>query len=214
MKNLFVISLGGSLIVPGEVDVNFLKAFKKLIEGEIKKGSRFILITGGGKTCRNYQKALSKISKVDPVTLDWLGIHSTRFNAQLVRLMFGKSAHANLTEDPTKKINFKEKILIAAGWEPGWSTDFDAVELAKVYGAKTVINLSNIDFLYDKDPRKFKNAKKITQISWDGLLKITGSKWIPGKNVPFDPIAARLAKKSGLEVIIANGKNLKNLKLI
>ncbi|MEK7617791.1 MAG: UMP kinase [Patescibacteria group bacterium] len=213
-KKLFVISLGGSLIVPDEIDVQFLNNFKKLIESQTKKDNRFILITGGGKTCRKYQAALSQITKVDNTTLDWLGIYSTRFNAQLVRLMFGKLAHRALAENPAKKIDFKAKVLIAAGWEPGSSTDLDAVELAKTYGAKTVINLSNIDYLYNKDPRKFKNAARIEIISWDGLLKITGRKWVPGRNVPFDPVAAKFAQKNNLEVIIANGKNLKNLENI
>jgi len=213
-KKLFVISLGGSLIVPEEIDVGFLKSFKILIEAQIKKGNKFILITGGGKTCRKYQSALSRIVKVDNKTLDWLGIHSTRFNAQFIRLMFGKLAHPKLAQHPNQKISFTEKILVGAGWEPGWSTDLDAVELAKTYGAKIVINLSNVDFLYTKDPRKFKDAKKITEISWEGLLKITGRKWSPGKNVPFDPIAANFAQKNKLEVVIANGKNLKNLQNI
>src|SRR3989344_5772538 len=117
MNKLFVISLGGSLIVPEEIDVKFLKSLKALIETQAKKGSRFIIITGGGKTCRKYQSALTKISKADDTTLDWLGIYSTRFNAQLIRLMFGKLAHGKITEHPSKKIIFKEKILIGAGWE-------------------------------------------------------------------------------------------------
>jgi uridylate kinase len=88
------------------------------------------------------------------------------------------------------------------------------VRLAKAYGARTVINLSNIDFVYSKDPRKFKDAKKIESISWGNFRKIVGNKWDPGKNLPFDPTAAKLAQKLKLKVIIANGKNLKNLKNI
>lgn len=209
-----IISLGGSLIFPEEIDVKFLSDFKKLIEAEVKKGKRFILITGGGKICRKYQSALHQLAKASNTNLDWMGIYTTHTNAQFVRLMFGNLAYKNIVEDPTKKVNFTEKILLAGGWKPGCSTDRDAVWLAQTYGAKTIINLSNIDFLYDKDPRKFKDAKKITDISWDGLLKITGRKWTPGLNAPFDPTAAILAKKLGLNVVIANGKNLTNLKNI
>jgi uridylate kinase len=95
---------------------------------------------------------------------------------------------------------------------PGRSTDDDAVRLAHIYGAKTVINLSNIDYVYTKDPRKFKDAKKIESISWEDFRKIVGNKWDPGKNAPFDPTAAKTAEKNRMKVIIANGKNLKNLK--
>ena len=214
MKKLFVISLGGSLIVPEEIDVKFLKNFKKLIESQTKKGSRFILITGGGKVCRKYQNALHSLARPSDSDLDWMGIYTTLTNAQFVRLVFKSLAHPQIVENPNKKLKFSKKILLAGGWLPGHSTDKDAVLLAKTYGAKTVINLSNIDFLYNKDPRKFKDAKKITKISWNGLLNITGRKWIPGKNVPFDPIAAQVAKNNKLEVVIANGKNLENLENI
>ena len=214
MAKTFVISLGGSLINSGKVDGNFLKNFRKLILNEIKKGSRFILITGGGKPARDYQAALISTNNKNRADLDWMGIYASRLNAQLVRLMFGKIAHLKIVEDPNIKFNFKEKILVAGGWVPGRSTDDDAVRLARTYKGGTVINLSNIDYVYTKDPRKFSNAKKIQNISWKNFRKIVGNKWDPGLSLPFDPVAAKLAEKLGLKVIIANGKNLKNLKNI
>ncbi len=213
-KQLFVISLGGSLINPGSVDTKFLQNFRKIVLSQIKKGNRFILIAGGGEICRHYQQALKSITKPTNDELDWLGIYSTRFNARLVQLMFGKLAHSELVEDPNKKVNFKEKILVAGGWMPGRSTDDDAVRLAKLYGAKTIINLSNIDFVYTKDPKKYKDAKKISAISWKNFRKIVGNRWHPGKNLPFDPTAAKLAERLKLKVIIANGKNLENMENI
>ena len=58
MSKLFVVSLGGSLIVPDQIDYNFLKNFKKFILSRVKKNERFILITGGGSSARIYQQAL------------------------------------------------------------------------------------------------------------------------------------------------------------
>lgn len=213
-KKLFVISLGGSLINPGQVDSIFLKNFKKLILSEVNKGNKFILITGGGALCRHYQDALRGIIKPSNEVLDWLGIYTTRVNARLVQLMFGPHASSEIVKNPEKKLIFNKKILVASGWKPGRSTDFVAVTLGKIYNAQTVINLSNIDYVYTKDPKKFKDAKKIERIPWTNFRKIVGNKWDPGKNAPFDPTAARLAQKLGLKVIIANGKNLKNLENI
>ena len=91
----------------------------------------------------------------------------------------------------------------------------DAVLLAKNIGAKLVINLSNIDHVYDKDPRKYKDAKKIVEISWDAFLKhIVGEKWKPGMNTPFDPVASREAKKAGIDVIVTDGRDIENLRHI
>ena len=84
------------MIVPEEVDVNFLENFKKLILKHLKKGKRFIIVTGGGKVCRKYQAAANKITQVKTVDLDWIGIAATRINAQLLRSVFGNFAASEI----------------------------------------------------------------------------------------------------------------------
>lgn len=215
MNKLFIISLGGSLIVPDEIDAKFLKGFRQLISAQTKNGQRFIISPGGGRTCRRYQTALSSIIKATGEDLDWIGLNTNRFHAVLLRLMFKGLAEKNIAYNPNKKIPFNKKILIGAGgWKPGRSSDDYSVRLAAIYKATTVINLSNIDYVYTKDPRKFPDAKKVTQITWNDFFKIIGRRWDPGANVPFDPTAAKFAQKNKLKVIIANGRNLKNLKNI
>ncbi len=211
MKDLFVISLGGSLVVPNEIDVKFLKNFKKIIEKEIKRNKKFIIIVGGGKTARNYQRAAKSLTKVSNEDLDWLGIHATRINAHLLLTIFRKYAHYRIIKNPKEKVVFKEKILIAAGWKPGFSTDYDAVLLAKTYGSDTIINLTNVDYVYDKDPDKYKDARPFKEITWNEYLKLIDKNWTPGMSAPFDPIASRLAQKFKFKVIILNGKKLKHL---
>ncbi len=206
-----VISVGGSLICPDDIDIIFLKNFYKIITKQLKQNKKFILITGGGKIARNYQKAAQKIIKVSNKELDWLGIQATKINAQLLLTIFKIFAHKKIITNPKEKINFKEKILIASGWKPGFSTDYDAVLLAKTYGSDTIINLTNIDYVYDKDPNKFKDAKPFKKISWKNYLQFIEQKWIPGMSTPFDPIASKLAQKFKFKVIILNGKKLKNL---
>ncbi|MFA6383059.1 MAG: UMP kinase [Parcubacteria group bacterium] len=213
-KKTVIISLGGSLIVPDEIDWKFVKDFKKLIEKYIKKKCKFIIITGGGKICRKYQDAASKITQLTDDDRDWLGIHTTRLNAHFIRTVFRKYAHPRINKNPNDLedfYNFKESILVAAGWKPGFSTDYDAILLAKYLGFTTVVNFSNIDYVYDKDPNKFKNVKKIENISWKDYRKMVGDKWDPGMNAPFDPIASKLAQEENIEVAIMNGINLENL---
>ncbi len=209
----YVISLGGSLIVPKNgIDWKFLKKFRKLILSEIKKDKKFYIVAGGGETCRNYNYAASKIVKINPNDLDWLGIHSSRLNAHLIRTIFRKEAHPEIIKNPTIHMPDNEKIIIGGGWKPGWSTDYVATMIAQEYEVKNIINLSNIDYAYTKDPQKYKNAKKIEKITWKNFRKIVGNKWTPGLNTPFDPIASRKGEQLGLSVFIMDGKNLNNLK--
>lgn len=209
-KQIVVISLGGSLIVQENIDINFLKEFRKVILKYLQKDMKFIVICGGGRTARNYQNAAKEIANLNRDDLDWIGIHATRINAHLIRTIFRDYAHPKIIKNPTEKIKFKEKILVASGWKPGFSTDYDAVLLAKNFNAKKLVNLSNINYIYDKDPKKFPNAKIIKKISWKDFRKIVGNKWDPGLNAPFDPIASKEAQKLKMEVAIMNGKNLEN----
>lgn len=206
-----VISLGGSLIVPDELDLNFLRTFKTLIEGETRKGKSFVIITGGGKICRRYQDSARELGATDQEALDWVGIYSTRLNATLLRAIFGKVAHSSILVVPEDAQASTEAILVGGGGVPGHSSDFAAVEVAEKTGAKQIINLSNIDYVYDADPRKNPNAKKIDKISWADFRKIIPAEYNPGMNSPFDPVAAKKAHELGLEVAIMNGKPLQNL---
>src|SRR3989338_550928 len=209
MPKTVVLSLGGSLIIPDNIDINFLKDFKSIIEKYIKTGFKFIIICGGGKLARDMQQAASKLADIDNEALDWLGIYATRLNAQLIKTIFKNNAEDAVSDNPNEKINFKKSILVASGWLPGWSTDYDAILLAKNLGVKEIINLSNVEYVCDKDPKEYKDAKKIERMGWSDYQKLISDKWRAGMNAPFYPLAAKEAQKSGIKVSIM-GKDLRN----
>jgi uridylate kinase len=212
-----VISVGGSLIVPNEgIDTDFLIKLNNLIREEVKLGKRFLLVAGGGKIARLYRDAgRTVIGNVTEEDLDWLAIHVTHLNGHLLRTIFQDIANPRVIQHYDRKLeNWTEPIAIGAGWMPGWSTDYDAVILARDHGAKIIINMSNIDFVYDCDPAKHDNAKPLEKITWEQMEKLVGDKWSPGFNAPFDPIATKLAKKLGVTVAIANGNDMQNIKKI
>jgi len=213
MEKPIIISLGGSVIVPGSVDTVFLRKFRDFIIKESKK-RRVVIVCGGGWTARIYGSAAKEIIKVNGFDLDLIGIRATKLNAELVRVLFGSLAHKDVIENPTKKIKTNKKIIVASGWVPGFSSDMDAVLLAKNVGADKVINLSNISYVFDKNPKKFKDAVKITKISWAGFQKIVGTKWVAGSSFPFDPEASKKASLFKLKVVVAKGTDLNNLKNI
>lgn len=214
-QKTIVISLGGSIIVPGEIQVEFLKRFRELILKFLKRNNQFVIVAGGGSIARNYQKAASKITGISGEDKDWLGIHATRLNAHLLRTIFKKEAYPTVLDSPQKQVkSMAYPIYIASGWKPGWSTDFDAVILAQRFGAEKVINLSNIDYIYDKNPKIHKDAKPIKEMNWRRYFKIVGTKWVPGMNAPFDPVASKAAQKFGISVIVAKGTDLKNFENI
>ncbi|ETB64021.1 TPA: UMP kinase [Candidatus Nomurabacteria bacterium] len=210
MEEKIIISLGGSMVVPENPDAEFVIKFRDLILNWVSLGKKFFIIVGGGKVCRIYQDALSKTIIADKDMLDWMGIYSTHMNAQFLRLSFGDKAYEGIITDPSVIKNINNDVVIGAGWKPGCSTDMGAVLVAEEIGAKKIVNLSSVDFVYDSDPALNKNAKKIENISWEEYMKIAGDEWNPGMNLPFDPIASKKAKELDLELAFIGGHNLES----
>lgn len=214
MKKVIVISLGGSLLFSKEgVHVRFLKQFRSVILHYVRKEWRFVIITGGGTIARQYQDALRRSGVTSPIEHDWIAIRVTRVNAHLLRILFGKYAQDAVIMKPTEAHAGAfggKKILLAGGEKPGQTTDCVAVKYALGVGASLVLNLSNVDYIYDRDPKKYRGAKKLHQLSWTNFQKLFPRRHTPGSNVPFDPVATALAKKHKLSVAFL-GSNLSNV---
>ena len=209
-KEKIVISVGGSLIVPnGGINTDFLSKLNTFIRTQLATTNRqFFLVSGGGATCRHYQNAAKEVigHELPDEDVDWLGVHTTRLNGHLLRTIFYDIAHPRIIENYDHKLeHLTERLVIGAGWKPGWSTDYDAVKLCEDYNMKKIVNLSNIEKVYTKDPKQFADAQPIDHISWPEFRKLVGDEWKPGMNAPFDPIASRKAHELGVTVAIMNG---------
>ena len=215
--NLSVLSVGGSIIAPDKVNTQFLSEFLTKIKDYLtdNQDTKLIFVCGGGAPARAYQQAyravITDVAKQNSNAQDWIGIRATHMNAELVKAILGDLCTDSIVTNPTAEdIKFSGRVLVAGGWKPGFSTDTDAVYLAIRFGAKQVINLSNIAKVYTDDPRKNPDAKPIDQISWEDFRKMVGDDWVPGKNAPFDPIASKMAQESDIKVICADGRNIEN----
>ncbi len=204
----FIISLGGSLINPGKPDIAFLKKFAKVVLHH--KDKKFVIICGGGTVAREYQQTAKKLCPMTQKDLDWIGIAATKLNAELVRGLFSSIAYKRVLDNPTQPPDTDHRIIVAGGWEPGCSTDMDAVYLAQYLDCYRIINMSNVNYVYNKDPHKYKNAKKIKKIEWKDFLKIVGQTWKPGIHAPFDPVASKYAAERKIKVAMI-GPSMKEL---
>lgn len=208
-KETIIISLGGSLVAPDKIDIGFLKSLKVALQKYFDTKKFFILV-GGGKIARIYQKALLELG-AKSADRDWMGINITRLNAEIVKQLFLSNSYSKIIIDPTKKVSTSKAVVVGAGWKPGWSTDYDAVLIAKNHNIKKIINLSNVDYVYDKNPNQFPDAKPIKEIDWKSFQRIVGDEWTPGMSAPFDPKASKLAAKLKIKVAVINGQNLASL---
>lgn len=204
-------SVGGSLIVPDQIDTDFLTKLKQTIETETAQaGRRFIIIAGGGKIARRYQEAARKVTELTNNDLDWIGLHATRMNGHLLRTIFRDIAHPEVITNPDDVLDIPTStpVVVAAGYRPGASTDLRAIQIAERTGAVAAINLSDTDYIYTDNPKTNPDAKKIEEIDWVEFRQLIPDEWDPGLSSPFDPIAAQAAQVANIEVAQINGSRL------
>jgi len=203
-----VVSLGGSVIVPKELNVKFIKGFVKTIK-KFKRKHKLSIICGGGYTARMYtQKA--KEFNLSVKEAHELGISATHLNAQFI----AKILDAKLSREHPLKIGKMKGIIVSGGYKPGWTTDTDAALIAKSMKADVLINITDVKGIYTKDPDRYKDAKLIPKMSWGEFEKMFGKKITgAGKHYVFDPIAGQICKNNKIKVFVI-GKDLKNFEKI
>lgn len=200
---------------PDKLNIGYIKKFVAFIKAEIKKGSRFIIITGGGSLARKFQEAAHVLGNVSDAEKDWLGIQATHMHALLLHSLLGKSAYPKIIARRGQIRSFgKYKVIVGGGWAPGWSTDYVSVQFAADFNINMVVNLGKPAYVYTKDNVRFSDAKPLPELSWDEYFSIIPKKWKPGMHAPIDPIAARLAKKEHIKMVVASGNDIANIRRI
>jgi len=211
MKTI-VLSLGGSLIIPAEIDFGFLHKFKKTLRKNYSK-CKFVVVCGGGSIARKYISSL-KMEKKSARELSLAGIRATRMNALFMMQFFGKEAndYLPLSMKEVKSSLSKNHVVFcgALRYSENSTSDGTAAKLAAFLNSD-FINLTNVPGLFSEDPRKNKNAKFIPFESWKEFekraLKI---KFHNGQHFILDQEAATIIKNHKIKTYII-GKNLKNL---
>lgn len=204
-----VISMGGSVILSEDANVDYFDHLKNLLL-KLSKNHKLFLVIGGGSTARNYIK-LGRMLNFDEEFLDSIGIDITRTNARLLTNIIGISnKEIPCTTSEAAKMN--SKIVVMGGTTPGHSTDMVGAELAEKTKASKFIIATNVDGVFDKDPNKFRDAKQIKEISIDDLIQEYGTEWeTAGKNMVIDGPALKIIKKAKIHTFVLNGKKLNQL---
>lgn len=205
-----VIDLSGSLIERSSAATDYLNEFRATVLAAIDSsdGAKVIIVTGGGALARDYQAAYRQLVGAPTANAqDWIGIAATRLHGELLRHLFAPDCVAPVITDPTSVNCFPGRVMIAAGWKPGFSTDYDAVLLAQRFGADTVIKLSSVAMVHSSDPNLDADARPLSRMTWDELSRMNDGEWQPGTRLPFDPVATRAAITHGLTVIFTGSDN-------
>jgi uridylate kinase len=204
-KSAVVISVGGSLVVPKEgINIDFLNELRLIVKFLLDNQVPVALVVGGGTTSRTYHKACSSFTHITNQDIDWIGIRAISLNAELVRAIFSDMPlFPQIITDPETIASHNDyPLYIVGAWEPGHSSDTNAVIVAEKLGTNRVINFSNVTHVYDRDPSLYSDAGKLKKITWDEYLKLIPDTWVPNLSSPFDPVASRKAQALGMQVVV------------
>lgn len=209
---IVVLSIGGSVLVPGKDDSSYIKRLVAVLEKHSSKHKLFV-VTGGGRISRYYIETGRELGMQEHV-LDELGILATRMNARV--LAAALSGLANLippeTVEGAASLAESHRIVVMGGTIPGWTTDYVAASLAEKVKAARLVNATSVDGVYTADPKKSKKAKKLENITHQRLIELSGEGHTKaGPNVVFDPVAARLIAKARIPLFVVKGRDLEAL---
>lgn len=206
-----VAAIGGSILVQN-YDGDKFKEYSDILK-ELSKEHEIFVVVGGGKPAREYIGVARELGAGE-AKCDDIGIEVTRINAKLLLLALGNYAYQKVPHDFGEALEYSAsgKIIVMGGTEPAHSTDAVSAILAEFVQADILINLTSVDGMYTKDPKKFDDAELITEITASDMMEFIKNQDVKaGTYEFFDMTAIQMIKRSNLETVIANGNEPQNL---
>lgn len=209
-----VLKFGGSILAPKSgVNVDFIKELSQFLIEQSKK-HELAVVVGAGKLSREYGEIGRKFTQNEDL-LDMIGIMVARLNASLLITALGDHACPKVPHSEEKFLNLSKeypgKIIVSGGFRPRQRTDAVAIEIAEKWGAEIVIKGTNVNYVYDKDPNKFTDAKPLKNISYEQLKELGDQKHMANSATIIDSKASKLLAEKKMKLAIVNGTKLDNI---
>ena len=208
-----VVSLGGSILVPGNDDARYLADLASLLV-RVSSSVRVFAVTGGGRTARYYIETGRALGVPERV-LDEFGIEATRLNARLLGAALGGKANRTpaRTYAEATRLARRYAIVLMAGTRPGHTTDRVSASLARVVRADRIVNATSVDGVYSADPKTHPGATLLERIRFEELVRLAGERHVAaGPSVVFDPVAARVLARDRIPLLVVHGRDLAALR--
>jgi uridylate kinase len=201
-----VLDIGGSLIVSPSPKAEYLRRLSDLLIRLDEEGHQIMVVVGGGRVAREYV-ATGRELGADETYLDEIGIAATRLNAMLLIAALGKHASKEI-ETSTLGAGKGKKIRVMGGTKPGQTTDAVAAQLAWRSHADLLIVATDVDGIYEKDPKENPGARKFSALTFEDLSRLEGrGPYRAGSSAILDPVAVRTIRKNRIRTIVLDGRD-------
>ena len=219
-KKRVVIKLSGSIFslpdISKQDNNDYYNTFKQYSDAltNLTNYVQPIVITGGGSIARLYINFARKLG-LDEASLDLLGIAISRTNAKLLIASLGNYAYPDVPQslDDVGRFVESNKIIVSGGLHPGQSTNATSALIAEKTRASEFINATDVNGIYDSDPRKNNNAQLFDKIQVNKLLNmLLNESSMAGEYDLLDIVALKVIERSKIKtkVILSNPTNIIN----
>lgn len=216
MKRSIIVKIGGSVIYDKTLNINgeFLSKVKNWYFKSKEDYEKVIMVVGGGTLSRELQERIAT-SVGGEQYLHSIGMSVTNTNANLVKAYIEDEniyIPKKLGDAYEFLMNDGVKRMVSGGLKVGWSTDMDAALFADILEEQKIYKISNVEYIYDKDPNQVENAKAIKEMTWDEYFDLFNiqedSTHKPNKSIPIDVECARFCSRKGISVWFSGGERI------
>ena len=163
-----------------------------------------VVVAGGGKIARHYI-SIARGFGLDEASLDIIAIQVSRLNAKMLIAALGAKAHPAVPEDLEQVTDAAAsgKIIVAGGLHPGQSTNATSALIAEKVGASRFFNATDVNGIYDSDPRTNKKAKLFKEITTKQCREILGGESsMAGGYDLMDIVALKVIERSKIPTVV------------
>lgn len=216
MKKSIVLKVGGSILYDHLLNINFdlFRRVKKWYLDVKSEYENIVLVTGGGGISRDMQdKVAEKIKKEEDI--HDIAMSLTQTNATILASYIDDKdlfVPKTLGDAYEFLLSADKRYMVSGGLKVGWSTDMDCAIFANILELDKVYKVSNIDAIYDKDPKEFFDAKPIRDMTWEEYFKmfsiVPDQNHTPNSHIPVDAHCSIYCEKKGISFLVTGGKLL------
>jgi uridylate kinase len=207
-----VLRIGGS-VVASPINPDLISRYADLLRHLRLARHQVVVVVGGGKLAREFI-GIAKSLGLDEKAQDEIAISISRIFAQLFLKRVGEVACETVplsVEDAADCLD-KGKVAVMGGLKPGMTTDKVAALIAEKVKADLLIKATDQEGVYDKDPRKHKNALKLDHLTFEDLSDVCAEdKHRAGIHQIIDPEAIKTLRQGKVRVVVVNGFKPENV---
>lgn len=210
-----VVKIGGHLFSGREgVAVDWIRRAAEVVRNTHSEGDKWVVVVGGGMGARAYIEAARSLG-ADETLLDEIAISVTRLHAALFIQALGEKAYPLVVRgvEDLRAALVSRGIAVAGGFWPGQSTFAVAAYCAETIRADRLIVATNVDGVYDKDPKLYRDARVIPRLTYSELKGIVaGGSQQAGEYRLIDNVGLSILERSRIRLIIINGRDVENIR--